>query len=107
MRSWKKAAAPADAVFLYFRAHPTTFFTPEHVAHQVGVGRRQTRRIVQILENLQKLEGVDVVTALRWGRPKRYFRAMRTADDSLDQLEVFQDALEASDLYAAFERRKP
>ncbi len=106
MRSWKKAAAPADAVFLYFRAHPTTFFTPEHVAHQVGAGRRQTRRIVQILEKLQKLEGVDVVTALRWGRPKRYFRAMRTGDDSLDQLETFQDTLEASDLYAAFERRK-
>lgn len=107
MRSWKNAAAPVDAVFLYFRAHPTTFFTPEHVAHQVKVGRRATRRIVHVLEKLQKLEGVDVVTALRWGRPKRYFRAMRTADDSLDQLEVFQDALTATDLYAAFERPKP
>jgi len=107
VRSWKTAAAPADAVFLYFRAHPTTFFTPEHVAHQTHIGRRQTRRIVQILEKLQKLEGVDVVTALHWGRPRRYFRAMRTGGDSLDQLEAFQDVLETSDLYAAFGRRKP
>ena len=41
MRSWKKADTAAGAVFLYFRAHPKTFFTPEHVAAQVRLGQRQ------------------------------------------------------------------
>ena len=106
MRSWKKADTAAGAVFLYFRAHPKTFFTPEHVAAQVRLGQRQVRRIIKALEGLGKLRAAETVSSAAWGRPKRMFQAVRTTSDSLKQLEVFQDALKASDIYQAFERKK-
>jgi hypothetical protein len=107
LRSWKKADTAAGAVFLYFRAHPTTFFTTEHVAAQVKLGQRQVRRIVKALEGLGKVRSVDTVSSSAWGRPKRMFQAVRTTADSLKQLEVFQDAVGASEIYQAFEKRKP
>lgn len=92
MRQWKRAKAKEERVFLYFREHKNKFFTPEHVGKQVGIGRRHVRLIVGYLEAIGKLEGVDTVSSYRWGRPKRMYRACRSTDDSLAQLEIFQKA---------------
>ena len=96
MRAWKKAATDPERIFLYFREHPEKFFTEDHVAAQVKVGRRRTRRIVAWLVIEAKLEAVDTVSSFRWGRPKKMFRAIRTNDDSIRQLEVFRDSVAAA-----------
>lgn len=96
MRAWKGAARDVDKVFLYFRAHVDKFFTEDHVAAQVKVGRRRTRKIVAWLVTEDKLEAIDTVSSLVWGRPKKMFRAIRSNDDNLAQLEVFRDKLAAA-----------
>ncbi len=106
MRSWKTADTLAQRVFLYFRAHPEIYFTVEHVRGQVRRKKNDVRRVIKSLCALGKLDRIETMSAKEWGRPRYMYRAIRTADDSIDQLEVFQDALAASDLYAAFERRK-
>jgi hypothetical protein len=98
VRSWKTAASAPERVFLYFRAHPDKLMTPEHVAAQVKLGRRKTRRIVDWLVREAKLEEIDTVSSFGWGRPKKMFRPVRTNDDSLAQLEVFRDALASAGL---------
>lgn len=103
MRSWKKAGTPAERVFLYFRAHPTTYFTPEHIAAQTGIGVASVRRTIRALERLHKIEHIETMSALNWGRPRRLYHAIRSTEDALTQLEVFQDALSASEIYAAIE----
>lgn len=89
MRSWKKAEAPPERVYLYFRAHPAIYFTEDHVAGQVGVGRRRCRRIIANLVLWGKLEAVDTVSSPAWGRPKRMYRSVRATDDELRQREAF------------------
>ena len=96
MRAWKNAQTGAERVFLYFRAHPDKFFTEDHVAAQINVGRRRARKIVRFLVDEAKLESIETVSSERWGRPKKMFRAIRTTEDSLAQLEVFRDALAAA-----------
>ena len=96
MRRWKSAKLPIEKVYLYFAEHPDKFFTPEHVAAQTGLGTRRVRRLVRFLEAEAKLEGVDTIAALRWGRPRRFYRCVRTVADSLHQLEVFRDSLAAA-----------
>lgn len=91
MRSWKSATSDAERVFLYFREHPDKFLTEDHVAAQVKLGRRRTRRIVGWLVREAKLEAVDTVSSFRWGRPKKMFRAIRSSPDNVLQLEVFRD----------------
>lgn len=98
MRSWKKAGNDPERVFLYFREHPEKFFTEDHVAAQIKIGRRRCRKIVAWLVLEAKLEAVDTVSSWRWGRPKRMFRAIRTNEDSIAQLEVFRDSLAAAGL---------
>lgn len=98
MRRWKRGKGAEERVFLYFRDHANKFFTPEHVAAQVGVGRRRGREIVASLERIGKLEGVDTISTKMWGRPRRMYRAIRTTEDSLRQLEAFTTALKSSGL---------
>ena len=98
MRSWKTAKTTGQAVFLYFRAHPETYFAPEHVAAQVMIGLNHVRKIIRALEKLQKLKGIDVQTADSWGRPRRFYCAMRTSEDSLRQFEVFRETLSRAGL---------
>lgn len=96
MRSWRGADHPTERVYLYFRAHPHNFFTPEHVAAQIKIARRLARKIISDLEQMGKLEGVNTVSSYRWGRPRKMWRSMRgqaTAMDSLAQLEAFRKAL--------------
>lgn len=88
MRTWRTASSDAERVFLYFREHPEKFLTEDHVAAQVKLGRRRTRRIVAWLVREAKLEAVDTVSSFRWGRPKKMFRAIRGSDDSVFQLEL-------------------
>ena len=88
MRSWKSASSDAERVFLYFREHADKFLTEDHVAAQIKLGRRRTRRIVAWLVREAKLEAVDTVSSRGWGRPKKMFRAIRTSDDSIFQLEL-------------------
>lgn len=107
MRSWKNAETLVQRVFLYFRAHPETYFTVEHVVSQVKHTKNDVRRVIKRLCTLGKLDRIETMSAKKWGRSRWMYRAIRTADDSVDQLEVFQDAVTASDVYAAFERRKP
>ena len=96
MRRWKKADSDPERVFLYFREHPDKFLTAEHVAAQIKIGRRRCRRIVAWLVLEAKLEAVDTVSSRLWGRPKKMFRAVRTNEDSIRQLEVFRDSLARS-----------
>lgn len=101
MRSWRGAGSPEERVYLYFRAHPNNFFTPEHVASQVKMARRAARRIITELELMGKLEGVNTVSSYRWGRPRKMWRSTRgqaTAHDSLQQLEAFRHAVKFSGL---------
>lgn len=88
MRSWRTAPSDAERVFLYFRGHPDKFLTEDHVAAQIKLGRRRTRRIVAWLVREAKLEAVDTVSSYGWGRPKKMFRAIRTSNDSVFQLEL-------------------
>ena len=96
MRAWKGAARDVDKVFLYFRAHVDKFFTEEHVAAQIKVGQRRTRKIIVWLVLEDKLEEINTVSSRRWGRPKKMFRAIRTNNDNLAQLEVFRDKVAAA-----------
>lgn len=98
MRAWKGARNDTEKVFLYFHAHTDTFFTEDHVAAQVKIGRRRCRRIVAWLAAEAKVETVETVSAFRWGRPKKMFRAIRSNEDNLRQLEVFRDALASAGL---------
>ncbi len=91
MRSWRSASSDAERVFLYFRGHADKFLTEDHVAAQIKLGRRRTRRIVAWLVREAKLEAVDTVSSRRWGRPKKMFRAIRSSDDSVFQLELVRD----------------
>ena len=93
MRSWKSASSDPERVFLYFREHPDKFLSEDHVAAQIKLGRRRTRKIVAWLVAEAKLEAVDTVSSFRWGRPKKMFRAIRSTDDSVFQLEVFRDKI--------------
>lgn len=97
MRTWRTADNDPERVFLYFRAHPDKFLTPEHVAAQVKLGKRRTRRIVAFLLREAKLEAVDTVSSKGWGRPKKMFRAVRSNEDALAQLEVFRNILDQVD----------
>ena len=96
MRRWKGAPNAPEKIYLYFREHADVFFTEDHVAAQVNVGRRRTRKIVAWLVTEAKLEVVDTVSSFRWGRPKKMFRAIRTSEDSIRQLEVFRDKVAAA-----------
>ena len=93
MRTWRAASSDPERVFLYFREHPDKFMTEDHVAANIKLGRRRTRKIVAWLVLEAKLEAVDTVSSARWGRPKKMFRAIRGTDDSIFQLEVFRDSL--------------
>ncbi len=89
MRKWKGIHDPALKIWTYFREHPDKFFTEDHVAAQVGIGRRRTRKIVAALVDLGKLEAVETVSSMKWGRPKVMFRSLRgTAWDCLNQSEL-------------------
>ena len=93
MRTWKSASTDAEKVWLYFRDHPNKFFTEDHVAAQLKIGRRRCRRIVGWLADEAKLEPIDTISSSSWGRPKKMFRSVRTNADSFRQLEVFRDSL--------------
>lgn len=82
-------------IWLYLRAHPRMFFTEDHVAAQVKIGRRRTRAIVAELVLLGKLDRVETVSSMKWGRPKAMYRVIRTTEDSLDQLEAFRGLSES------------
>ena len=93
MRSWRTAPSDPERVFLYFREHPNKFLTEDHVAANIKLGRRRTRRIVAWLVREAKLEAVDTVSSFHWGRPKKMFRAIRTSNDSIFQLELVRNAV--------------
>ena len=95
MRAWKGAVTEPEKIFLYFLEHADKFFTEDHVAAQVQIGRRRTRRIVAWLVAEAKLETVDTVSSFAWGRPKKMFRANR-AEDSIYQAELFRDRIAAA-----------
>ena len=95
MRAWKSAVTDPEKIFLYFQEHADKFFTEDHVAAQVKIGRRRTRKIVGWLTAEAKLESVDTVSSFAWGRPKRMFRANR-AEDSILQVELFRDGIAAA-----------
>ena len=89
MRAWKKISDPDLKIWTYFREHPDKFFNEDHVAAQLGIGKRQTRRRIHELVEAGKLEAVETATAARWGRPKLMFRSLRgTAWDCLNQAEL-------------------
>lgn len=92
MRSWKKATDPRARVFLYFRAHRELYFSAEHIAAQIGIGCKLCRHLLLELLADGKLHAAEVVEAKKWGRPRTYYRAIRTSEDSLQQLEVFKKA---------------
>lgn len=94
MRAWKKTQVPAERVFLYFHGHPSKLFTTEHVAAQVKVGRVLTRWITWRLVDDGKLEGLETVSAEKWGRPRVMFRAIRAGGDSILQAELFGTLIE-------------
>ncbi len=96
MRAWKSAATDPEKVYLYFREHADKFFTEDHVATQIHVGRRRTRRIVAWLVAEAKLESIETVSSFRWGRPKKMFRSVRANGDDLAQVELFRDAIAAA-----------
>lgn len=100
MRRWKRAANAPEKIYLYFREHADVFFTEDHVASQVNVGRRRTRKIIAWLVTEAKLEVVDTVSSFRWGRPKKMFRAVRgiNLEDQLNQLEIMRDSFAAAGL---------
>ncbi len=91
MRAWKKTDVPDERIFLYFRDHADKFLTEDHVAAQVGIGKRRTRRIVHELAAAGKIQAVETVSSSRWGRPKLMFRACRhlALVDSVRQSEIF------------------
>ena len=95
MRAWKSAVTDPEKIFIYFQEHADKFLTEDHVAAQVRVGRRRTRRIVAWLVAEAKLEAVDTVSSFAWGRPKKMFRANRE-EDSILQVELFRDAIAAA-----------
>ena len=89
MRAWKAIADPDLRIWTYFREHPDKFFNEDHVAAQVGIGKRQTRRRIHELAEAGKIEAVETVTSARWGRPKLMFRSVRgSAWDCLTQAEI-------------------
>ena len=94
MRKWKKATDPVERIWLYFREHGDKFMTEDHVAAQVGIGKRRTRKLVHALAEEGKLQAVETVSSARWGRPKLMFRATRhiSLEDQLNQVELFKGA---------------
>lgn len=98
MRRWKKAKLPVERVFLYFAEHADKFFTEDHVAAQVKVGRRRVRKIVAWLVAEDKLEAIETVSSFNWGRPKLMFRAIRSnaLEDTVNQAELFRDKIAAA-----------
>ena len=98
MRSWKSATTDGEKVWLYFHEHADKFFTENHVAAQIKIGRRRCRKIVAWLVVEAKLESIDTISSLGWGRPKKMFRSVRSNDDALRQLEIFRDSLAAAGL---------
>ncbi len=92
MRKWKSVKDPAERIFMYFREHADKFLTEDHVAVQVGIGKRRARRIIHELAGDAKLEAVETVSSSRWGRPKMMFRACRhmALEDTLRQRELFK-----------------
>lgn len=81
MKIWKREPDPQTRIFLYFQDHPDKFFTVGHVGAQVRVGIRAAAKIIDYLEALGKLEGVDTVSSKFWGRPRRMYRATRPGDN--------------------------
>ena len=90
MRAWKKTRDKRERIFLYFQAHPKNFFSSDHIAAQVGVGRKRTRSIVLDLEASGKVEGVDLVEAEKWGRTRRIWRSLGCGIYPLRQVEIFE-----------------
>jgi len=88
VRRWKSIEDPDRRIWTYFREHPDKFFTEDHVAAQVGIGKRQTRRRIHDLAELGKIEAVETVSSRRWGRPKLMFRSIRGSWDCLNQEEL-------------------
>ncbi len=88
MRRWKSVEDPRRRIWTYFREHPDKFFTEDHVAAQVGIGKRRARRLVHELAAAGKLEAVETVSSPRWGRPKLMFRSIRKSWDDLAQVEA-------------------
>lgn len=88
MRAWKREPDPLARIFKYFREHPDKFLTEDHVAAQVGLGKRRTRKLVHELAQAGKLEGVETVSSRAWGRPKMMFRATRSSWDHIRQSEI-------------------
>lgn len=89
MRKWKGIHDPDLKIWTYFREHPDKFFNEDHVAAQLGIGKRQTRKRIHELVSRGKLESVETVTSALWGRPKLMFRSVRgTAWDCLNQAEL-------------------
>lgn len=88
MRRWRSIGDPDLRIWTYFREHPDKFFTEDHVAAQVGIGKRQTRRRIHELANRGKLEAVETVSSALWGRPKLMFRSVRGSWDCITQEEI-------------------
>jgi len=97
VRRWKGAKLPVERVYLYLAEHRHKFFTTQHIAAQVGVPHRQTRRLVKYLVAENKIEGIETVSSLKWGRPRTMYRSVRTVKETLRQLEVFRDAVAAAE----------
>ena len=104
MRIWKKATTTGDAVFLYLHDHPGLYFSPEHLATQVGAGQRHVRQVLKTLERLGKASMIEVVVSVHWGRPRRYYCATRATEDSLKQLEAFAEPVKTPGLLVALNR---
>ena len=96
MRAWKGAQNDTEKIFLYFHAHTDVFFTEDHIAAQTRIGRRRCRRIVAWLADEAKIQSVETVSSFAWGRPKKMFRAIRSNEDNLRQLEVFRNSFAAA-----------
>ncbi len=91
MKAWKSVQDPDERVFMYFREHSDKFLTEDHVAAQVGLGKRRTRKIVHELARLGKILAVETVSSSSWGRPKMMFCAHRHIGlaDQIRQAEIF------------------
>lgn len=97
MRAWKSAELPIERVYLYLADHQHKFFTTQHVASQIGMRHRECRRLVKHLVAEAKIEGVETVSSLKWGRPRVMYRSVRSVKETLRQLEVFRDSLAAAE----------
>lgn len=100
VRAWKGVQDPDERVFAYLREHADKFLTEDHVAAQVGIGKRRTRKIIHELAADGKILAVETVSSARWGRPKMMFCAHRHIglDDQLRQMEIFGPRVKGPDI---------